>query len=132
MAGTLTVTSRVNIGLGIQRIDAAWTSDASGDVSGHAFEVPTGMLLQVKTVPDGVAAPSDNYDLTVVDADGADLLGGAGTDRDTSAAEVIAPLLGDATTKNQRPLVDGTGTLDVVIANAGNAKKGTVSLWIGR
>jgi hypothetical protein len=131
MAGMLTV-SRADVGLGIQRINAAWTSDASGDVSGHAFAVPTGMLLQVKTVPDGTAAPSDGYDVTVVDADGADLLGGSGADRDTADAELIAPLLGDATTKNQRPLVDGTGTIDVVIANAGNAKKGIVSLWIGR
>jgi hypothetical protein len=131
MAGSLMVT-RADVGLGIQRIDCAWTSDASGDVSGHAFAVPTGMLLQVKTVPDGTTAPSDNYDLTVVDGDGADLLGGSGADRDNAKAEIIAPLLGDSTTQNQRPLVDGTDTLDVVVANAGDTKKGTVSLWIGR
>jgi hypothetical protein len=131
MAGSLTVT-RTDVGLGIQRIDGAWTSDASGDVSGHAFVVPTGMILQVKTVPDGTTAPSDNYDLTIVDGDSVDLLGGSGADRDNAAAEIIAPLIGDATTKNQRPLVDGTGALDIVVANAGNAKKGIVSLWIGR
>lgn len=131
MAGSLTIT-RVDVGLGIQRLDCAWASDDSGDVSGHAFAVPTGMLLQVKTVPDGTTAPSDNYDLTIVDGDSADLLGGAGADRDNSNAEIFAPLIGDATTKNQRPLVDGTGTLDVVVANAGDSKKGIVSLWIGR
>jgi hypothetical protein len=131
-AGTLTVT-RADVGGGITKVTLAWTSDASGAVSGNAFAVPRGELLQVKFKPGaGGAQPSDQYDLTLIDSDSVDMLAGVGGNLSNSAGALFAPIIGDGTTKAQRVLLDGTGTLDLVVANAGNAKSGTVVLWIGR
>lgn len=126
--GTLTVT-RADVGAGIQRLTLAWVSTAGGAVSANAFAVPRGEILQVKFVPDGGGTqPSDLYDVTLVDAASIDYLGGGGANLSNATATAIVPKF----STSHRPFVDGTVTLDLVIANAGAAKGGTVILWIGR
>lgn len=101
-----------------------WTSDASGNVSGNAFGVGAGWVLAVKFIPStGGTVPTTLYDITVVDTDGVDVVRGAGANLSAtvpsiSAAPEIAFHMG--------------GNLDVVVANAGNAKSGTVVLIVGR
>ena len=96
-----------------------WESDGSGD----ATETITGFdgrLFRVVTVPDGTAAPTDDYDVTIVDDDGLDILNGAGANRDTANAEEIAA--------TGAPCVH-YGDLVVTVANAGASKQGTVKLY---
>lgn len=45
-----------------------------------------GTLLAIQTNP-GATAPTDNYDITLVDADGIDRLNGVGLNRDTTSSE---------------------------------------------
>lgn len=54
-----------------------------------------GWITKVTTDP-GTTAPTDDYDLTLSDADGVDVMGGALGDRDTSVSEQAMPLVGGA------------------------------------
>lgn len=104
----------------------AWTSDATGAVSGQdKLALPPGAkLVQAKFVPGtGGDQPTNLYDITVKDADGADVLADAGAN------------LSNATAKYSVPAVEvcdeGGKTLDFVVANAGDTKKGVCVLVFG-
>lgn len=110
----------------IKKITFAWTSEDVGANAGKATkttdEVYTGEIIRLVTVP-GVApnAPTDDYDVVVNDEDGTDVLMGAGADRDTANTEqVLASSLGCV----------ANDKLSLSISNAGNAKTGTVYLYI--
>lgn len=125
MAGTATWSK---VGLGNQRIDIytiAWVSTAGGAVSGNAYAiVAPGRLRQARFIPNGSATqPTDQYDVTLVDANGVDLLGGAGANLSNSPSDVSNWKVCDPS-----PILLTTDTLDLVVANAGNAKTGTVIL----
>ena len=108
---------------GATRYSLAWTSDAGGNVSGHAATIKRGSLVLAKIVPaTSIDAPTDRYDVTLVDADGVDVLGGLGADQAATAGAYypLDPVL----------MFDASQTLDLVVANAGNVKKGTMHLWV--
>ena len=120
MAGTATYTETVYGS--VKLLKCAWTSDGDGDVSETASSfVYDGELLALVTVPDGDAAPSDNYDVTVLDTNSIDVLMGQGTDRDTADTEYVAKANLGAV---------ASSTLTVTVANAGDTKQGTVYIWI--
>lgn len=126
-AGTVVVTSRSDLG-NAARYELAWTSTAGGAVSGNALTV-AGRLMQVKFVPNtGATQPTDLYDVTLVDQDSADML--------TVDGVAYGANLSNATPKvllfNPPVVLETGGTLDLVVANAGNAKTGTVILWVQR
>lgn len=130
MAGTLTRTS-ARVAFGATKVTLAWVSTSGGAVSGNAFAAPAGELLQVKFVPDAAATqPSDQYDATLVDENGVDVLAGAGANLSNAAGSIKVPSFGATTLF--RYFHDGAQNLDLVIANAGAAKGGTVVLWFGR
>lgn len=103
------------------------TSTAGGAVSGNAFttDFVRGKVRQVKVVPDaGGTQPTDLFDLTILDADGADILGGDGANLSNGAAVY---LLSDP------PVwLTSSTSLDFVLANAGSAKVVTVKVVIER
>jgi len=121
-AGSVVVTTS-NVGGGVAKYSVAWTSSAGGAVSANAFAVRAGRLIAVKFVPASAGdAPTDQYDVTLVDTDSVDLLDSRGANLSNTASSMLLwdpPLYRDA-----------TQTLDVVVANAGNAKSGTVILWV--
>ena len=45
------------------------------------------------TTNPGAGPPEDNWDFTMVDGNGIDVLGGAGANRHTTTSQMIAPLL---------------------------------------
>lgn len=108
------------MGGNVTKYTVAWTSTAGGAVSGNAFQIRRGELVQVKVIPgSGGTQPTDLYDLTIEDADGVDLLAGAAANLSNSESAIFI-----------WPLSYLDNTVDVVIANAGSAKTGTVILWI--
>lgn len=119
MAGTV-VTTEVTYP-STKKVKFAWTSDASGDADGSTTAVFSGKIVQVTTVPSGVAAPTDNYDVEVRDADGVDLLAGAGANRDEANTEHITSASVGAVCAS---------ALTLVVSNAGNATQGTVYVYI--
>lgn len=121
MAGTATWTPQGSSLAGYQSYAIAWTANGSGAVSGNPNDLKGVLLRSIKFVPGaGGAQPSDAYDVQLLDADGVDLLDGEGADRSNATGSLLSwdpPLLVNE-------------PIDLVIANAGNAKSGTVTLWV--
>ena len=105
----------------LRRITVDWTSDGSGDAT-QSVEVD-GVIVRLITDP-GATAPDPNYDVTVVDEFGLDLLDGQGANRHTSTTEAVS-LAGGLTTTH----VYHEGTCTVTIANAGATTEGQVVLF---
>jgi len=128
MAGTVAIT--YDRPAGMQRVVWTWTSDASGNVSGTDTGRITGEILRVVTNP-GATAPTDNYDVVITDADGVDVLGGTGADRDTTSSEQFVPVIQTVVGSNtygSTVFVDSV--LSLSITNAGNAKQGVVTMYL--
>lgn len=110
----------------VRKITWAWTSAADGSAGGSGGGGQTsaafdGVLERLVTVPDGVAAPTDNYDITITDEDGVDVLVGAGANRSATVTQQV-------TTASLSAVAGDRLTLNVT--NAGNAKAGTVHLYL--
>jgi len=101
------------------KLTAAWTSDASGDVNGTAtsFKI-SGIPIHLITDPDGTDVPTALYDATLLDDDSVDILQANGDDRSATLIEQVS-YLGVAFNTN----------LTLTISNAGNAKKGVLTLY---
>lgn len=112
MAGTITL-EHYAVGH-VRKVIATCVADAADatfpDTVLPAFE---GRVLAIATNP-GATAPQDNYDVTIVNQHGHDVLQGAGADRDTADTE-YAPVLYSGT--GTHPAVDESDTLTLTIAN---------------
>jgi len=96
--------------LPVKKIKWSWTTDSANG----------GIIYRLITNP-GATAPTDDYDVTILDDDGYDVLMGAGADRDTANTEqVLASSLGCC--------VDSQLRLN--IGTAGNSKVGEVILYV--
>jgi len=129
MPGTVTVTRdprrAPNEGKKVERVSIAWTSDASGNATG-TVENLYGFLVKAVTIPAAAgSAPTDNYDITLVDDNSIDAAASALIDRDTANTEQVYP----TPTSAQVP-VFLCGAHTFTVANAGNAKSGTCVLYI--
>lgn len=99
----------------------AWTSDdAAGTATGATTNYYSGKILGLATDP-GATAPTDNYDITITDKNGLDVLIGAGANRDTADTEYVAEASLGSVVASQ---------LTINVSNAGNAKLGTAYLYI--
>lgn len=111
------------------RVSFAWTSNASGAVNGTLSSKLGGVISRVVFVPGtSTAQPTDLYDVTLLDEQGMDVLAGKGADLSNATATQVCPLIGDGTTTNQPVAVNGT--LELKVANAGNAKSGAVHIYL--
>lgn len=123
MAGTVTVTT-TTAARTLKKYSAACVSTAGGAVSANPITFASGgVATSIKIVPaSGGTQPTDLFDVTVVDADGVDILGGQGGDCSNAVGEYfqLDPPI---------PIASG-GTLDVVIANAGSAKAVRVDIFV--
>jgi len=119
--GTQTVTV-ARIGSSLVRVTIAWTSDGSGNVSGNTITgFPAGKLEQVQFVPGtGGVAPDANYDVTLADQYGVDLLVANG--QNLAAATSKQLLFSPASILDAQPVL--------TIAGAGAANSGTVIAWV--
>ena len=117
-AGTVTATERTHLQYKVVKF--AWTSSAGGAADSTTTASFCGKVEYLATDP-GATAPTDDYDVAVTDADGVDVLSGAGANRDTANTEyVLSSSLGAVC----------YSTLTLAVTNAGNAKEGTVYLYI--
>lgn len=123
---TKTSDEMVNIGIGsstrrARKVQVSFTADDSdGSIPTLELTDVRGYLVQVSTNP-GSTAPTDNYDIALNNADGADVAGGSLADRDTSNSEVV-----NFTTP---PLVAEDLTVTIT-NNAVNSATGTIILYL--
>ena len=73
----------------------SWVADT--ETSNVLATIPRmwGELVRVVTAPGATYAPTDNYDITLTDADGADVLATLGGNRDAANTEEFVPLIGN-------------------------------------
>lgn len=104
---------------GVCKIKWSWTSATGGAATLATTGSYFGEVLALVTDP-GATAPTDNYDITITDTDGYDVMQGAGANRDTTNMETAVP-----TAKSV-----AFGKLTLTIAAAGDEKVGTATLYI--
>lgn len=118
---TVTVTEDRRVGL--SRIKFAWVGDSNGDASGATTYTYNGQIWQCVTIPGASSlAPDDNYDITLKDDDGVDLLNGLGADRDTANTEVKF--------KSDGLLSIQSSKMTLAVSNSGDANAGTVIIHL--
>uniref|UniRef100_A0A6M3XTI1 Uncharacterized protein n=1 Tax=viral metagenome TaxID=1070528 RepID=A0A6M3XTI1_9ZZZZ len=126
MAGTAGVVTKTEVTHGsVKKIVFAWTS-GDGDYAGAATTTTTavydGQIIGLTTIPGGTTyAPTDNYDITLTDVDGHDVLLGAGLNRDTANTEhvTVTSMAGVAGSK-----------LTFTVAVAGDLNTGVAVVYI--
>lgn len=114
----------------IKKIKFVWLSENGGANAGKAAKTTTesytGQIIGAIFVPDtGGTAPTNAYDITVINEDGRDILHGV-------ALNLPVPIVGTGRIEPSSLLgVVVATTLTLNVENAGNAKGGTVYLYIG-
>jgi hypothetical protein len=118
-AGTVTTTEITRTS--VRKVTFAWTSSAGGAADGATTAAFDGRIIGFATIPDSGTAPTALYDITLVDADGHDVLMGQGANRSATATEYVteANMAGVASSK-----------LTLHVTNAGTTKLGVVVVWI--
>lgn len=121
MAGTVAKTEIMH--RHIKKVVFDWTSSAGGAADATTEQFHTGRIIYAAQLPDsGGDQPTDQYDVTVVDADGVDVLKGLGANLSNAAGTYKADSDGlGAVVESQ---------LTLAVTNAGNAKGGKVILFI--
>lgn len=118
MAGTCTLTTHNKIG-NIRSLVYTCTADAA-DASYPATALPKieGRITQLSTNP-GATPPTNDYDVTLVNQDGYDVLQGLGVNRDGAApggaTTEVVPVVFSGT--GTHPCVDEADTLTLTLAN---------------
>jgi len=109
---------------GLQVIKWTWTSDSNGDAGPTATTAKfNAMALKLITIPgDSDLAPTAAYDITILDANGLDILCGLGADRSATDTEYKAYTDGMGYVKSS--------TLSLVVDAAGELNTGTVYLFL--
>lgn len=133
--GTLTETApkyvdRIN--MPIQKWSYAWTSDASGNVTQTTTSRINGTITNVVSIPAaGASAPSANWDMTIKDENGNDILNALGSNLSETAVVRLKPFGSHTVNSVVYPFdVDLYDRLQINITNAGNTKSGTLVFYV--
>ncbi len=105
----------------------AWTSGTDGDINLFTCVTDmdiTGWIHEIETDPDGSTAPTPSYDITLVNANGRDVAGGALANRSATATEIVKPVVNSI----QQEAIS-QGPLTITITAAGDTKKGEVLIY---
>lgn len=126
-AGTCTVTTDSD--MGVAQVKWSWTCTSGGAVSGEGAIRVSGVVLGVRFVPG--SGVTNLYDVYIKDSNDVDILGARGVDLSSTAS----------TSTNYRTPLTGTDshkivlmeqTLTPTVAAAGDAKSGTIYLYLSR
>lgn len=125
--GATTLTEHATLGL-VRKITVDFVAEANGAIASLVLPRIDGRLMELITNP-GSTAPTDNYDITLVDGEGIDRLQGVGANRDTTNTESAIPVYSGSTI---HPVVSRADVLTLTFANnSQNAAVGRVILYYG-
>lgn len=133
MAGSVVQAVEVNPRRTVAVVTIDWTGDAANGsvpdtpLSGSVMGAITDHFLYTVTTDPGSPAPTDNYDVTLVDGAGFDILGGSGADRDAANSERALPKVG---TDRHYPLVHGALTFKLANNSVASAKGRVVLVFV--
>lgn len=107
---------------GVKKIVMPWVSDASGDAVVQTTNIYDGKIIAVAIIPGaGAVQPTNEYDLTLTDSLGIDLLLGGGADASNTTPAVINQFL---------TLAAAGEKLTLTVSNAGDTKEGTLVVYL--
>lgn len=116
---------------GIRKVVCTWTTDSGGAAAGTSKRIVGALIKGVTDPGDG---PTDNYDITVTDEEGLDVLAvcqSGLSNRDTTNSEQVYFLVLDAAgtplAQSVHPVV--SDALTVTVANGGSVKSGQLILY---
>ncbi len=131
MAQSVTFTTRYRAAdSDVVRITIDWTSHTDGTVT-QAFPKAYSGIIERVTFNPGATAPTANYDVTITDDQGFDVLGGQGANLSATVTTSVKPGIPfkDGTTTHVAEIcVDDTLTLN--ITNAGDSKVGAIVVYL--
>lgn len=104
----------------VQVVTFDWTSTSGGAARKETREL-YGVVDRAVFVPHGTDVPTNNYDVTLSDAHGVDVLEGGAANRSSTVVQEVAP------SSLNRAVA---GPLTLRVTNAGNAKRGSVYLYL--
>jgi len=118
----------------IRKIIADWVSDDSAGTASGTTKKIIGSLIKGVTDP-GSTAPTDDYDITISDEEGVNVLAACQsnlTNRDTANSEqayflVLDAAAGTPLAQSVHPVV--CDKLTIAVANAGNSKTGQLIIY---
>jgi hypothetical protein len=123
MADVGTVTVAETLWDTVKKVMFTWTSSSLGAADKQSTTPVTGGVLRVVQVPNGGGTqPTDQYDVTVLDDDGTDVLTALGANISNAAVSV-------KTDKDGLGAVQGS-KLYLHVTNAGNAKGGKTIVYL--
>lgn len=127
-SGTLTV-SQSGFGGSLERWTLDWGSDASGNCLATVRPVQ-GTIERVVFAPDsGSTSPTLNYDMTLTDIDGVDVLAGTGANLSNAVTASTVVTEDDGTT--YWPMATH-GALTLAVTSAGASRGGIVRIYTRR
>lgn len=96
-ANASTTYSATHLGFGIYEHTIRWTADdATGAVNTVNIPELQGAVFMGFTIPDAVAAPTDEYDIVLTDKYGIDVFGGVLANRSNTTPQQVVPKIGAA------------------------------------
>ena len=120
-------------------VSLVWTTDSNGVFTGTVLnsdiykKISGSYLFRVKTIP-GTSSlePSSTYTVTLVDADGYDVLGGVGATRSRTAIEAAIPKQDTANAIYGAVLIgeSNSDSLTLNVSGPGNSVQGKVKLYL--
>ena len=115
----------------VAKVVVDWTSDSTAGTVEQTIEHISGSILGLETNPDGTDVPTADYDITLEDPEGYDVLEGLGVNRHTSSTEktvVLQEVTINARQYAAHPPVNDR-PLTFKVSGAGNAKKGRAIIY---
>ena len=124
MAGTVSLAAQTFSSM--KKYAVTWTSTTGGAATYTTTAAFDGLIHRIVVDPSTAAAPSTDYDVTLTDGNGVDVLGGVlvGLNGASAAQQIIL-----GTTGNAAPTAVSS-VLDFAVSGAGNAKSGEVIFYV--
>ena len=115
--------------VGVMRYE--WTSHSTAGTVSNRLDSAGGLITKIVTNPDGTDTPTDQYDITLLDADSQDVALGTLANRDDTDTETVYPTVEGSAGNFTDVRACFSGTLLLTIAAAGNSKKGVIAIYYG-
>lgn len=112
---------------GVRVLTFNWTADAADGSVPNAVstENVNGFVFQVAAIPGNASNPTDQYDITLEDGDGVDIMASALINNGSDTTKVASPVINGTTMQR---FVDGKLTLKVS-GNSVNEASGTLKVY---
>ncbi len=112
-----------NTGMRVFQVSYVSSSAGGGLFTVSTLKDLTGWIVIVETDP-GATTPTDDYDITLINSNGRDVMGGALANRDETNTEAVLPSISSTSTP-----VFNDGPLIITVTAIGNASTAEILIY---